>query len=229
MSKRIQISVPSPCHENWQQMTPVEKGRFCASCQRKVFDFTTMPDREIMSILQGDDYICGKLTGEQLDKGLTIPKEKSLVGIAASAAAISLLALGANEAIAQEPVRTEQVPVDTTSEMLGKERMIPPKTDLVRGTVRDEQQYPLQYISITDTIAPAQVETDADGRFAIKAKTGDVLEIAGVGFTTQYITVENSNTELAITMKEDGMILGQVIYKRTFFGRIFHWIGNLFR
>ena len=106
MNKCIQISIPSPCHENWQQMTPVEKGRFCASCQKKVFDFTTMPDREIVSVLRSHNHVCGRLTVKQLKDGVKPPKEKSLMGVAVSAAAISLLTVGANDVIAQEPVPT---------------------------------------------------------------------------------------------------------------------------
>jgi len=47
MAKQLQLQIPSPCHENWENMSQVEKGRFCASCEKKVIDFSYMSDREI--------------------------------------------------------------------------------------------------------------------------------------------------------------------------------------
>lgn len=39
----IQISIPSPCHENWEGMTAVEKCRFCAvHFGVRIFAFTTL-------------------------------------------------------------------------------------------------------------------------------------------------------------------------------------------
>jgi hypothetical protein len=35
MSKNIQLTIPKPCHENWDAMTPVEKGRFWAPVKNK--------------------------------------------------------------------------------------------------------------------------------------------------------------------------------------------------
>jgi len=47
MLKNIQLSIPKPCHENWDAMSPVEKGRFCGSCQKQVVDFSNMNDWQI--------------------------------------------------------------------------------------------------------------------------------------------------------------------------------------
>jgi len=46
MPANILLHVPEPCHEDWDGMTPVEKGKFCGSCQKQVIDFSTMSDRE---------------------------------------------------------------------------------------------------------------------------------------------------------------------------------------
>ena len=47
MGKHIQLNIPKPCHENWDQMTPVDKGRFCGFCQKQVVDFTAMNDEQL--------------------------------------------------------------------------------------------------------------------------------------------------------------------------------------
>jgi hypothetical protein len=55
MRHKIQISIPEPCQEGWQNMTPVEKGRFCASCQKMVLDFTYLSDNEIIKVVTKND------------------------------------------------------------------------------------------------------------------------------------------------------------------------------
>jgi hypothetical protein len=40
MAKKFQLQIPEPCHEDWNKMTPVHKGRFCDSCEKAVVDFT---------------------------------------------------------------------------------------------------------------------------------------------------------------------------------------------
>jgi hypothetical protein len=61
--KQIKLSIPTPCHEDWNTMTATQSGKFCASCQKTVVDFSRMSDAEIMRYFadfQGDT--CGRLT-----------------------------------------------------------------------------------------------------------------------------------------------------------------------
>lgn len=40
MSNKIKSNlVPKPCQENWLEMNPEEKSRFCTLCQKNVFDY----------------------------------------------------------------------------------------------------------------------------------------------------------------------------------------------
>lgn len=78
MSKKIQLTVPTPCHENWDKMTQVEKGKFCGSCQKQVMDFTTMSDREIAQFFKkpSTGSVCGRFMNDQLDREIEIPKKR---------------------------------------------------------------------------------------------------------------------------------------------------------
>lgn len=64
----MKISIPKPCHENWEGMTPEEKGRFCGMCQKTVVDFTDMAPDEIRHFFKEHDgqKICGRFRNEQL-------------------------------------------------------------------------------------------------------------------------------------------------------------------
>lgn len=78
MSKHIQLSIPTPCHEDWNKMSPVEKGKFCGSCQKKVIDFSTMSDREIATFFKktSTGSVCGRFMEDQLDRSIEIPKKR---------------------------------------------------------------------------------------------------------------------------------------------------------
>ncbi|MEZ4801277.1 MAG: hypothetical protein R2797_00790 [Gelidibacter sp.] len=72
------IAIPKPCHENWNAMTPNEKGRFCNACSKTVIDFTKMEPTEIQNVLHENrnNRICGHIRQEQLDAiNIQIPYE----------------------------------------------------------------------------------------------------------------------------------------------------------
>lgn len=74
MSKKITLSIPTPCHESWHLMTTVEKGRFCQSCNKVVTDFTDMSDQAIIACIQEQKgNVCGRLHRTQLMRELSAP------------------------------------------------------------------------------------------------------------------------------------------------------------
>jgi hypothetical protein len=82
-SKKYKIRIPEPCHENWENMKPGEKGRFCDSCAKNVIDFTKMTDREIGSFFRNRPAdVCGRFKNTQIEKSysggqqLSIPVHK---------------------------------------------------------------------------------------------------------------------------------------------------------
>lgn len=60
------ISIPQPCHEKWNEMTPATEGRFCGSCAKTVIDFTKMSDEHIISYLSKSVNVCGRFYQDQL-------------------------------------------------------------------------------------------------------------------------------------------------------------------
>ncbi|MEO6174265.1 MAG: hypothetical protein ABIP27_03845 [Flavobacterium circumlabens] len=69
MDTKHKITVPEPCHENWDKMTPKDNGRFCLSCTKTVVDFTTILPDEIQHyfISNPNKSICGRFKNTQLD------------------------------------------------------------------------------------------------------------------------------------------------------------------
>lgn len=78
MAKQIQLTIPKPCHENWDAMNDVEKGKFCGSCQKQVVDFTNMSDRQLAEFFKkpSTGSVCGRFMTDQLERDIEVPKKR---------------------------------------------------------------------------------------------------------------------------------------------------------
>jgi hypothetical protein len=72
------LSIPQPCDERWDAMTPSEKGRFCGSCQKQVVDFSGLSDREVIQLIeQTSGKVCGRLHSSQVSRVFLIQEQQS--------------------------------------------------------------------------------------------------------------------------------------------------------
>jgi carboxypeptidase-like protein/type IX secretion system substrate protein len=78
MAKKLQLQVPVPCQEEWEKMTNAGRGRFCASCQKTVIDFSNMSDREIALFFKrpSTGSVCGRFLEDQLNRDMEIPRKR---------------------------------------------------------------------------------------------------------------------------------------------------------
>lgn len=70
MNNHYKITIPEPCHEDWNKMTPNKEGRFCMNCSKTVTDFSAMSADEIQHffIENQNKKICGSFKNEQLER-----------------------------------------------------------------------------------------------------------------------------------------------------------------
>jgi len=61
------IGIKEPCTENWNKMSPTEKGAFCQKCATQVYDFTNKSNQEIKETLKSliGQPVCGRITSIQ--------------------------------------------------------------------------------------------------------------------------------------------------------------------
>jgi TonB-dependent SusC/RagA subfamily outer membrane receptor len=73
--QQIQLSIPEPCHQNWDAMTATQQGRFCNACAKQVIDFSTMSDAQVLNYFSGltNDKVCGRVYPDQLDRTMAMP------------------------------------------------------------------------------------------------------------------------------------------------------------
>ena len=79
----------------------------------------------------------------------------------------------------------------------------------VSGTVSDDSGA-LPGVSVLIKNTTVGTETDFDGKYSIKTKSGDVLVFSYLGYTSVEKTVGNSNT-IDVTLKEDANVLDEVV------------------
>ena len=90
------------------------------------------------------------------------------------------------------------------------------KTPDVGGTVVDQKGEPMPFVnvvmlSLPDSAFVQGAMTDEQGHFQIVTpKNGALLKVSCIGYQTQYL---NAVEGLTIKMKEDALLLGEVVVK----------------
>lgn len=67
----LKITIPTPCHEDWNKMTPDNTGRHCSACSKSVIDFTVMSDEEVKYFFlnkKEEEKVCGRFKQTQLHR-----------------------------------------------------------------------------------------------------------------------------------------------------------------
>jgi hypothetical protein len=196
MSNKFHIE--SPCHENWQDMSPSDKGRFCDSCAKEVVDFTAKSQQEIAAHLQqATGGTCGRFMPHQIKVGKLAqattpipitrkPAIRRIRLVASSALAfLGLSLLWSKTTVAQNygddgrisPGEKEAIRVWNST------------TKTIRGTVRDSiTKTPIALATITIESGGQMIAdgfTDENGFYEIAISPGkmqgDSISVTGTG------------------------------------------------
>jgi len=212
MRKVISVSIPEPCHENWDAMTPQEKGRHCNVCDKTVFDFTSKTDEQIVKTFESNNKLCGRFKTNQLDRELVLTrKSKNSYRSAAASGLFALLALHAFKSRAQnEPVLPKTEIVNPVNHIKGKIATSVLKERVISGTILDENNLPLPGVNIVIKGTHIGTQTDFDGNFKLKAKKDNIIVPNFVGYETKEISVSDKNI-INMSLSLDMEIIGEMV------------------
>jgi hypothetical protein len=168
MKKHVfQYAIPEPCHEDWTAMTPSEKGRFCASCQKTVIDFSRMTDTEVVKRLsEVTGSICGRMSDNQLERDFVLYERSQFpVDLRAVLFGVALSLSAATPAYTQGEVvlRTETVQQAEDGKFLEL-------SGTITGYAPDGRGETTVTIYSTKGKALSSVLADTQGRFTISCK-----------------------------------------------------------
>ena len=112
----MHVSIPKPCHENWDQMSPTQNGKHCQSCAKNVIDFTSFTQEEIDQFLKNNPHACGRFYKHQISQDYhPNPSSQSQLKYACG---LILLATAINPLFSQDtlysPVANTNISINTT-------------------------------------------------------------------------------------------------------------------
>ncbi len=188
--KNIRLSIPKPCNENWDRMTPNERGMHCAVCSREVIDFTTYSDVDLyrfFSTYRGS--VCGKLSDNQLSRNVHIlPQPQSKLYRLVIACGLSLMFSQLPEAYAGARNYVEasvEFVVEPDNAESPDEKITEGTKCTLKGILRDKNDNLLDHATIellqgnnriaittTDTNGNYSIEEIPAGKYTIVAKLG---------------------------------------------------------
>jgi len=129
---------PRPCSQKWLHMRPIDKGRLCGQCEKKIYDFSAMSWPEIArtQAAQGNT-LCGMYTSAQLAHWGQIPPNACAQLLTAATLALTLsslpVAAQSQTASASSTELTVRGTVLSTPDG-GKAKPVPYATVLLAGT-----------------------------------------------------------------------------------------------
>ncbi len=207
--QKIQLSIPEPCHENWQDMTPNDQGRFCNSCAKTVVDFSMMTDTEVLNYFSGltNEKICGRTLPTQLNRAITMPREpkKRLFWYWNYIMMFFMFFSKSNHIKAQTKGEVVTVPIKkpTCNVMMGT--MVAPKqvkqNHVISGKVTSTEGNPVSFATIRVISSQISVIADANGVYSINASVGDELQILSTNFVSKRIAINNNSSTVNVQLE----------------------------
>ncbi len=220
MKNSIKITIAEPCHEDWTQMSPQEKGRHCDSCEKVVIDFSHTTDETLYKLVQQGEKICGRFKPEQLDRKITLSRKRknSLLDYAATllipAAIFSTQHLKASNfgkspsAAASQYTSLNISSLSRNHSGATQEKSTPPSAILtIKGTVTYSHG-PLSGAIVTVKGTARFVKTDANGNYEIKVKKGETLIYDHIAYQRKEVVIEKCKKYNMVL--ESHMIMGEI-------------------
>ena len=212
--KPIQINIPNPCSQNWNQMTPAEQGRFCANCQKRLVDFTGYSDADLYHFFsKNTGNVCGRVLTSQLNRNIAISPQPH------SRLYILFIGLGLTLLLTQVPsVSARPLPPVVIENAFYVQESSAGSEDSIqlKILVLDEKKEPMTGV-ITQLLNGKECIdtgiTDADGNVLLKlSKQVDLsdafIKVAYQSYKTQVIALNKKSTKtpVIIQMKVDATI-----------------------
>lgn len=213
MRTALKINIQEPCHEDWNLMSPKEKGRHCSLCEKTVFDFTSKTDEQIIKTFQSEGKLCGRFKSTQLNRELVLSrKEKNNYLSFVASTLFAFLSIGTQEVEAQGKPRELKVDNIKNNKVKGKIATSRFKQKEIVGIVTNSiDSLPLHGTSVfikgknpIENNGVKGAQADADGIYKIKANIGDTLVFSYIDYVIEERVISTkSRVNVSLTKNQE--------------------------
>jgi hypothetical protein len=210
MERNLNLSIPTPCHEQWENFSMTSSGGFCSSCNKTVVDLTKMSDKQLLKYLQQKtSHTCGRVRRDQM-KTYSFPSISTSMLLRAAAVSLFMLMIS-KPAVSQISVASLSTVEQNNT---GLTIDVPVASVTIKGIVKaSEDGEVVPGVSIYQKGTTTGTVTDAEGKFEFPKplNEGDVLVFSFVGSKTIEYMVTGKETEpITILLEMDSIIMGEL-------------------
>jgi hypothetical protein len=206
--QQLILSIPEPCHEDWQQMTPTQQGRYCNACAKQVVDFSAMSDAELLhyfSNLQNEN-VCGRTYPDQLERTIAMPvypKKKLFwywnyitMFFLFFAKSNTTKAQGGIKLVTEQKIKVDKL-ININEALQGRVGgMIVTKRIVVKGKITDENQNAIAGATIAVKGETNFTATDENGNYKLNVSTKKyTLQVSAIGYEKKEVVLDNNDRD----------------------------------
>lgn len=225
------LNIENPCKKSsWNEMTISDKSRFCALCDKKVFDFLNWTDKEIIDFLnKSDDNICARLSIRQINRIIKVEDKSKIYNwqkIAASillVTSVNIFASNNQTEITEKNLQFEAKDSFKSNFYLLQSTSNDTIKNIIKGKLVDEDsQNPIPNITIEIKGTQIKSVTDSLGDFEIIvpdnfSNNEIVLLVAdSYGFEgpTEKIIFRKELSINNLIIEKPSVLIGEIIYHK---------------
>jgi TonB-dependent SusC/RagA subfamily outer membrane receptor len=218
--QKILLSIPEPCHESWQKMSPTEQGRFCNACAKEVIDFSSMTDQQVLNYFTtaSNEKICGRVLSTQLDNPIVRPVQpkKRLFWYWNYLVMFFMFFSKSNNVNAQTKGKVVAVPLNNQSCTKTMGTMVAgvnvqqvKKT--ITGKIKDDLGNNVSFATIRVKGTKIGTSADQNGLYSIVTDVNDELEISAVGYESKIFSLKSLTSFDFILHQAQVMMSGEIV------------------
>lgn len=215
--KKIQLSIPQPCHQDWHEMTPTQQGRFCNSCATEVIDFSEMSDAAVLNYfkLVTTDKLCGRVVPDQLNRVIESIPTKKISWHWNYTMAFFLFFSKSTTAKAQGQVKLGKVtcskPIKPVKIIFDKQFL--PNTKLnISGIIQTGTGQAIAYASIRLLPSHHGVSGNEEGEFALNIDSLPcIIEVSSLGYKSIEVTINDLSDKKIVLLKTNEVLAEAVV------------------
>jgi hypothetical protein len=175
------LKINNPCTEDWNKMTPEDKGKFCSKCAKSVQDFRQSTQAEIARVLtNSSEKTCGRFYKYQLVEVQEQPKWRFFRRFAFAL----LIAFGATLFTVETAMAQNKINSWKSAFNIEKNGVKEQCDYVVEGTTLDGYtQKPIGFVKVKYSKKDGsliEIMSNANGEFKMELQEKDIITLAQV-------------------------------------------------